>query len=952
MTDEAQARGHWLRRDLIAWPPLPPELNPTDLDWVLHFNAGAGVGEEPFSAGAREGMSAPQRWLSLVHPEFAEESKPMAKRRRSVVATVDDPAGLALGGRGIPRAASDRPGTERWSITEPIDPRAPAPQPWGTAVLRLDPEGLPAEVAATVPHLAGYLALRVPEQVPVAEALCGELVVSAYLPSGQLVVAGGMQTPGVIDQLYAAAAGAVLGTQWREGVPTLRVWAPTAQRVRLLLWEAEELHGPARPLSMTRRADGVWEVEGERHWAGLRYRYEVTVFAPDHGRIVSNQVTDPYSVALTVNSTHSALVDLDDPALTPGTWATTPSPPLAHPVDQVIYELHVRDFSVSDKTVPHRLRGSFLAFGRDSAGMAHLRRLAEAGMTSVQLLPVFDNAAVEEHPGQWAPPPAEMLKSLPPDSPEQQRYIATAANGYNWGYEPWHFFAPEGSYASSLEAADGGGRTLEFRTAVGALHAAGLRVVLDMVFNHTAGAGQDTKSVLDRIVPGYYHRLTPCGQVETSTCCPNVATEHLMAQKLMVDACVSWARHYRVDGYRFDLMGHHSRDNLLAVRAALDALTLEIDGVDGRSITLYGEGWNFGEVAFNARFVQASQGQLGGTSIATFSDRLRDAVRGGGAFDDPRSPGYGTGLAGGDDQDRLLDTVDVIQVGLAGTLRGFGFRSARSGEPTRGDQVPYGGWVAGYADQPDEVISYVDAHDNETLFDALTLKLPQATPMADRVRLNTLCLACATLGQSPVMWHAGTDILRSKSLDRNSYVSGDWFNYLDFSMKDNGFGAGLPPEQDNGPVWAILAPLLADPALKPRPSDIRLAHRMALDLLRLRASTRLFRLRAAAAIDRAVSFPVSGSWQQIPGVIVMRIADPEVEPRWRSLVTVFNPTPRPVRQEVPFDATGFVLHPVQAAGADEVVRGARAGASDFAVPALTVAVFVEWEEGFRPPRSR
>ena len=862
----AKAKGHWLRRGLIAWPAgdLPDGAPPGRYDWLLH-----------------------------------------------------------------------------WSIAEPIDPREPAPVPWQTAVLAPDPAGLPDDVAATVPHLAGHLALLVPDDVPVGEALCGQLVVSVHHPSGALVQAGALQTPGVIDDLYAAAQDAVLGAEWRAGVPTLRVWAPTAQRVRLLLWRpADDLHDRGVPHEMERCPDGTWQVTGAADWAGCRYRYEVTVFTPHHGRVVSNQVTDPYSVALTVNSTHSVLVDLSDPDLAPADWLANPSPPLRHPVDQVIYELHVRDFSVSDPTVPDPVRGSFLAFTADSAGMAHLRGLAQAGMTSVQLLPVFDNAAVDERSRPVSALEAERLRSLPPDSPWQQAAVAVNAERYNWGYEPWHFLVPEGSYASTLAAADGAGRVAEFRAMVGGLHGAGLRVVLDMVFNHTASAGQGNKSVLDRIVPGYYHRLTPCGELETSTCCPNVATEHLMAQKLMVDGCVLWARQYRIDGYRFDLMGHHSRDNLLAVRAALDALTLERDGVDGAAITLYGEGWSFGEVAGNARFVQASQGQLGGTSIATFSDRLRDAVRGGGAFDDPRKQGFGTGLALAGGNGELAGDTDLVQLGLAGTLRSFRFRSARTGELVRGDEVPYLGGPAGYADEPDEVISYVDAHDNETLFDALTLKLPRDTPMAARVRLNALCLACATLGQSPVMWHAGTDILRSKSLDRNSYVSGDWFNQLDFTMTDNGFGSGLPPAGDNGPLWPILAPLLADPALKPAPDDIRLAHDLALDLLRLRASTRLFRLGSARAIRDAVSFPVSGTPQAVPGVVTMRIADPSVDPHWSSLVAVFNARAAGVHQQVPFDAQGFTLHPVQASGVDPVVRQAAAGPRGFAVPPLTVAVFV------------
>ncbi|MGB4273211.1 MAG: pullulanase-type alpha-1,6-glucosidase [Propionicimonas sp.] len=881
----AKARGHWLRRDLIAWPAddLPVGLSPDSVEWRLH-----------------------------------------------------------------------------WSSDGPIDPREPEPVPWSTAGLALDPDGLPPAIAAQCPHLAGHLALRLdPAQVPAEQALRGQVVLSIHLHSGRLVTAGSLQVPHVIDQVYAAAARATLGVTWCAGVPSLRLWAPTAQRVRLLLWPAgASLHDPPAGHVMARDSDGVWLATGAPDWLAARYLFEVTVYTPHHRRVVSNRVTDPYSTALTVNSTHSVIVDLDAPELVVPGWVAAPSPALPHPVDQVIYELHVRDFSISDKSVPPQLRGTFLAFTADSAGMAHLRGLAQAGLTSVQLLPVFDNASVEEHPDQQTLPPKHRLKEFPPDSDQQQREVLATAtvNGYNWGYDPWHYLASEGSFSSSLETAEGAGRVTEFRAMVGALHAAGLRVVLDMVFNHTASSGQDTKSVLDRIVPGYYHRLTPCGEVETSTCCANVATEHLMAEKLMVDACLSWARHYRVDGFRFDLMGHHTRANMLAVRAALDALTPQRDGLDGRDLTLYGEGWNFGEVAFNARFVQATQGQLGGTGIATFNDRLRDAVRGGGWNADPRVQGFGTGLVTAwngtvpelnvtGSGERLAHETDLIQLGLAGNLRSFRFGSNSLRRQVRGDELKYGWYEAGYADQPDEVINYVDAHDNETLFDALTLKLHPATPMAERVRLNTVCLALATLGQSPVLWHAGTDLLRSKSLDRNSFNSGDWFNFLDFSGIDNGFAAGLPPERDNGPNWHILRPLLADPGLKPAPADIAFAHELALDLLRLRASSRLFRLRTAAAIRASVSFPVSNTWQQVPGVIVMRIgATGEAaadEPRWRSLVTIFNATPRLVHQGVPGPSSGYQLHPVQVAGCDDIVRGCEIGERGFWVPARTVAVFIE-----------
>ena len=297
--------------------------------------------------------------------------------------------------------------------------------------------------------------------------------------------------------------------------------------------------------------------------------------------------------------------------------------------------------------------------------------------------------------------------------------------------------------------------------------------------------------------------------------------------------------------------------------------------------------------------------------------------------------------------ERLAYDTDLIQLGLAGTLRSFRFGSNSRHAEVAGAELIFEERPAGYAEQPDEVISYVDAHDNETLFDALTLKLHPATPMAARVRLNTICLALATLGQSPVMWHAGTDLLRSKSLDRNSYNSGDWFNFLDFSMRDNGFAAGLPPERENAASWDVLAPLLANPRLKPRPADIANAHAAALDVLRLRASTRLFRLGSAAQIQAKVSFPAANSWHQVPGVIVMLIDDATepVDPRWSGVLAVFNATGWTIHQTLERDLTGFELHPVQVRGSDPVVTGSRIGADWIRVPARTVAVFVRPRPG-------
>jgi len=837
--------------------------------------------------------------------------------------------------------------------------------------LAVVPGGLTEAQRVRFPALAGYLALRVDaDRTTVERLLTGELLVRQADAQDVAQAVTGVQVPGVLDDLYGArAAQRTLGTTWAKGAPSLALWAPTAQDVDLLVWPADrrgDVDTTAEPVrtAATRQSDGSWTAAGPRTWAGAAYLWEVTVYAPTTGAIEVNRVTDPYAVALTLNSTHGVLVDLDDARYRPRQWERTRQP-VVRPVDQTIYELHVRDFSISDETVPERLRGTYGAFAvRSSDGRDHLRALADAGLTTVHLLPTFDIASIEEDRDAQATPDCD-LASLPPDSPEQQECVRAVAgqDAFNWGYDPWHWTAPEGSYAVD---AHGGARIAEFRSMVGALHADGLQVVLDQVFNHTAASGQDATSVLDRVVPGYYHRLDATGRVETSTCCQNVATEHAMAEKMMVDSVVTWARDHKVDGFRFDLMGHHSRQTMEKVRAALDRLTPRRDGVDGSAVYLYGEGWNFGEVADDRLFEQATQGQLGGTGIGTFSDRLRDAVRGGGPFDeDPRLQGFGSGaftdpngapVNGTADEQlaRVQHQGDLVRLGMAGNLRDFRLL-ASDGTVRRGDQLDYNGQPAGYADSPEEVVTYVDAHDNETLFDNLYLKLPPGTPMADRVRMNTVSLATATLAQTPSFWHAGADLLRSKSLDRNSYDSGDWFNEVDWSQQDNGFGRGLPPAPDNEAKWGFQQPLLADPALVPTPADIATAATASAELLELRSSTRLFRLGDARLIEEKVTFPGSGP-DAAPGVVVMHVDDragrragswrprADVDPRLDGLLVVVNASDEPTTQTV--DALAgrrYALSPVQASGADPVVRGTTydRATGTVVVPPRTVAVLVE-----------
>ncbi|MGW0031682.1 pullulanase-type alpha-1,6-glucosidase [Streptomyces sp. NPDC003314] len=805
--------------------------------------------------------------------------------------------------------------------------------------LRLDRATLTDAQKAKYPHLKDYPAFTVdPRDADrTRESLRGQLIATQRAANGALLAATGVQTAGVLDDLYAKkAAKTALGPVFgRHGV-TLSVWAPTARSVDL------ELDG--RTVAM-RRDDttGVWSATGPKSWTGKPYRYAVEVWAPTVQKLVTNKVTDPYSTALTTDSARSLAVDLTDPKLAPTGWKTLKKPAAVPLRDAQIQELHIRDFSIADPTARADHRGTYLAFtDKDSKGSKHLRDLAASGTSYVHLLPAFDIGTIPEKKGDQTTPACDP-KAYAPDSEEQQACVAAAAakDGFNWGYDPLHYTVPEGSYATDPE---GTRRTVEFRRMVQALNGDGLRTVMDVVYNHTVAAGQSDKSVLDRIVPGYYQRLDADGAVTTSTCCANTAPENAMMGKLVVDSIVTWAKEYKVDGFRFDLMGHHPKENVLAVRKALDALTVAKDGVDGKAIVLYGEGWNFGEVADDARFVQATQKNMAGTGIATFSDRARDAVRGGGPFDeDPGVQGFASGLytdpnasaANGtpaEQKARLLHYQDLIKVGLTGNLADYTFTDT-SGRTVKGSEVDYNGSPAGYAAAPGDALAYADAHDNESLYDALAFKLPAGTSPADRARAQVLAMATATLSQGPALSQAGSDLLRSKSLDRNSYDSGDWFNAIHWDCRDgNGFGRGLPPAADNQPKWGFGKPLLTNPSLTVGCAQIDGASAAYRDLQKIRTTEPVFSLATADRVRSALTFPLSGR-DETPGVITMRLGD---------LVVVLNATPGPQQQKVTdLAGKGYRLHPVQAKGSDAVVKTASYAkdSGTFTVPARTVAVF-------------
>jgi pullulanase len=484
---------------------------------------------------------------------------------------------------------------------------------------------------------------------------------------------------------------------------------------------------------MAKGETGVWSAGVRGDLKNVYYLYRVT----RHGMV--RPAMDPYAKAAGVNGERAMVINLGE--TDPPGFREHPLPPLEAATDAVIYELHIRDLSMH----PHsgiRRRGKFLGLTEGgtknaeglSTGLDHIREL---GVTHLHLLPCFDYKTVDESEAGAADPGVQ----------------------FNWGYDPQNYNVPEGSYSANPR--DGAVRVREFKTMVQALHAAGLRVVMDVVYNHVYSAEDFSFNAL---VPGYFFRTRRDGSYADGSACGNeTASERPMVRKFILDSVLYWAREYRIDGFRFDLMGLHDIDTMNLIRR-------ELDRIDP-SILLYGEGWIAGDSPLPAerRAVKANTPLFDG-QIACFSDDIRDGIKGSvhfgtkGGFINGAPEPAGSGGAGGSFE-------EDVKFGIAASVEHPGVDIGK---------VHYS--HAFWAPSPSRTINYVSAHDNLSLWDKLAATNPAAGD-EELLAMNKLAAAIVLTSQGIPFFQAGEEMARTKGGNENSFRSPDSVNMLDWDRK-------------------------------------------------------------------------------------------------------------------------------------------------------------------------
>lgn len=517
---------------------------------------------------------------------------------------------------------------------------------------------------------------------------------------------------------YPFYAGTDLGVVWSPEKTTVKIWSPTAQQVELRLYKDGISGEYFHKTNLQPAGNGVWGTSLKGDYEGKFYTLRI-----NDGDWLE-EVPDIYARCVGLNGKRGMIYN---PQKTnPENWNNDIGPELQSFTDAIIYEIHVRDFSVAENS-GIKNKGKYLGFTEEatktkagiSTGLEHLREL---GATHVHLLPVSDFFTVNE------------------DQPNER---------YNWGYDPEHFNALEGSYATN--PFDGTARILEFKKLVKALHDNRIGVVLDVVYNHTYYAKE---SVFNQTVPGYFYRQKPDGSFANASGCGNeIASERSMVRKYITDSLKYWAAEYHIDGFRFDLMGIYDIETMRTIRDELNQIK--------PGILLYGEGWAADQSPMpeNLRAIKHNISHLPG--IAAFNDDFRDALKGG--HGDKKSKGFVSGL-------ELRE--EAVKFGVI----------AATGHP----QIVYDyvetskhAWAA----EPSQCINYVSCHDNYTLWDKLKMSVPKATD-AELRKMVKLAGALILTSQGIPFLHAGVEFCRTKNGDGNSYKSPDSVNQLDWDRKE------------------------------------------------------------------------------------------------------------------------------------------------------------------------
>ena len=520
-------------------------------------------------------------------------------------------------------------------------------------------------------------------------------------------------------ELYPVRSGSLAEMEYAPEGTRFSLWAPTADEVRLMLYNEGEGGHAYRTVSMEAGEEGVWHTTVAEDLLGKFYTFNVKT-----GNRWLGDTPGIFAKAVGVNGRRAAVIDLR--TTDPEGWADDRRPPLRSAADVVIYEMHHRDFSVSPASgIEHK--GKFLALTEEgtrspeglATGIGHLREL---GVTHVHLLPSYDYASVDE--------------------------TRLDENQYNWGYDPLNYNVPDGSYSTDPYRPDV--RIREFKQMVQALHKAGIRVILDVVYNHTFNI---EGSNFERTAPGYFYRQRPDGTYADASACGNeTASDRPMMRKYIIESVLHWAREYHIDGFRFDLMGIHDIETMNQVRAALTALD--------PSIIVYGEGWaaQAPQLPQDSLAMKANTYRMPG--IAAFSDEMRDALRG--PFNDNRQGAFLAGLPGGEES---------IKFGIVGAVQH---------PQVCNDSVNYS--QAPWAAEPVQMISYVSCHDDMCLVDRLRASIPGIQD-DELARLDKLAQTAVFTSQGIPFIYAGEEVLRDKKGVHNSYQSPDSINAIDWSRK-------------------------------------------------------------------------------------------------------------------------------------------------------------------------